>query len=128
MGKRWASPGGAGPPTGQEFREWLRREMTSRRLSQRGLAHLAGIDHSAISRILAGREPTLRTAHKLMDAMNGEHPLESAARRVEAALRDDPAIGEADRAALMREYVRRRRSRLMSLEQRAAGEERRRSA
>jgi transcriptional regulator with XRE-family HTH domain len=96
-------------------------------MSQRGLAHLAGIDHSAISRILAGREPTLRTAQKLIDAMNGEHPLESAARRVEAALREDPSIGEADRAALMREYVRRRRTRLFSTGQRSEGAGHRRS-
>ena len=45
------------------FAEWLRLELRAHRMSVRQLALRSGVDHSTISRILAGnREPGLRTA------------------------------------------------------------------
>lgn len=48
----------------------VRAGMQERGMSQRMLAYRAGVNHSAISRILAGdREPTLRTAVAPLSAL-----------------------------------------------------------
>ena len=49
--------------TDGDFGGWLRDAMAERRVSQRTLAMRTGIDHSTISRLLAGgRSPSLTTA------------------------------------------------------------------
>ena len=105
------------------FNVWLRREMRERRMSQRQLAHLAGVNHSTISRLLGdGRAPTLDTATKLAHALRLDWTDEKIAayfdilaertipptQRVEAALRGDPDISEDDVRALMNAYLVRR--------------------
>ena len=53
-----------------DFAGWLREAMAARRVSQRMLGHISGVDHSTISRLLAGdREPTLGTALALIRAL-----------------------------------------------------------
>src|SRR5688572_23821197 len=50
-----------------DFAGWLKEAMAARGVSQRMLGHISGIDHSTISRLLAGdREPTLGTALALI--------------------------------------------------------------
>lgn len=50
-----------------DFAGWLREAMAARGVSQRMLGHLSGIDHSTISRLVAGdRQPTLGTALALI--------------------------------------------------------------
>lgn len=51
------------------FAGWLRDEMAQHRVSQREVALRAGLDHSALSRILRGREPYFRTAVRLAGAL-----------------------------------------------------------
>jgi len=51
------------------FGAWLAQRMHARGMSQRQLAHRAGIDHSTISRLLRGRVPTLSTALALQDVL-----------------------------------------------------------
>jgi DNA-binding XRE family transcriptional regulator len=52
------------------FNLWLRRQMRERRMSQRQLAALAGVDHSTVSRLLRhDRRPSLTTATKLAGAL-----------------------------------------------------------
>ena len=48
--------------TDGDFGGWLRAAMAERRMSQRALAMRTGIHHSAISRLLEGRVPSLSTA------------------------------------------------------------------
>lgn len=59
----------------ETFRAWLQAEMRRRRLSQRMLAHRAGINHSTISRILTSPSvPSLPTAMRLAAALGAELP------------------------------------------------------
>jgi transcriptional regulator with XRE-family HTH domain len=57
------------------FGRFLADEMERVDVSQRELAVRAGVDHSTISRLLAGREPKLTTAIRLakgLDSYDGE--------------------------------------------------------
>jgi transcriptional regulator with XRE-family HTH domain len=104
------------------FNLWLRRQLRERRMSQRQLAHLSGVNHSTISRLLAGdRIPSLETATKLARALRV--PNEDIAtelgfvtaqpalpmQRVEAALRGDEGLDDTDVRELMEAYIARRR-------------------
>jgi transcriptional regulator with XRE-family HTH domain len=112
------------------FNVWLRRQLRERRMTQRMLASISGVDHSTISRLLRSRrEPSLATATKLAQALRKlDGPLEVAdyfvrlpeeailpTRRVEMALRGDDDLDDADIRALMDAYLvaraRRRRTR-----------------
>jgi transcriptional regulator with XRE-family HTH domain len=67
-----------------DFAGWLREAMEARSVSQRMLAHLSGIDHSTISRLLSGeRNPGLGTALALIRVLERPH-LRIAAARVRA--------------------------------------------
>jgi transcriptional regulator with XRE-family HTH domain len=105
------------------FHVWLRRQLRERRMSQRTLAARSGVNHSTISRLLRGdRTPSLETATKLASALTqvGEvddllkylsaHEVGSVfpTKRVEAALRGDASLSEADVRQLMDHYLRRR--------------------
>lgn len=117
------------------FNLWLRRQLRERRISQRQLAMLSGVDHSTISRLLRGdRAPTLETATKLAHALRqvaqpDEAPLyfdrlaETTifpTQRVEAALLGDDELEDTDVRSLMQAYLalraRRRRARRLELE------------
>ena len=91
-------------------------------MSQRQLAYLSGVDHSTISRLVAGdRTPSLDTAAKLARALRV--PVEDIGAdlgfeagppalpisRVEAALRGDAELDDTDVRELMEEYIARRR-------------------
>ncbi|MGQ0609235.1 MAG: helix-turn-helix domain-containing protein [Chloroflexota bacterium] len=108
------------------FNLWLRRQMRERRMSQRQLAALSGVNHSTISRLIRqDRHPSLETATKLAKALRkagGE--LDTAdyferlpeetlfpARRVELALRGDELLDDEDVDRLMRSYLRARENR-----------------
>jgi transcriptional regulator with XRE-family HTH domain len=109
------------------FNLWLRRQMRERRMSQRQLAALAGIDHSTISRLLAhDRAPSLTTATKLAGALRqvqGEQAEPATAdyfernaeetvfpaRRVELALRADELLDDEQVRHLMDIYLDARR-------------------
>jgi transcriptional regulator with XRE-family HTH domain len=110
------------------FNLWLRRQLRERRMSQRQLAHLSGVDHSTISRLLrGGRIPSLDTATKLARALGvgtdeigadlgfvRERPT-TATQRVEAALRGDENLDNADVYALMEAYIARRRRKSVTI-------------
>jgi transcriptional regulator with XRE-family HTH domain len=104
------------------FNVWLRRQLRERRISQRQLAHMSGVDHSTISRLIGGgRTPSLETATKIAVALRV--PEEDIGRelgftrerppiplqRVESALRGDDELDEGDIRALMDAYLARRR-------------------
>jgi transcriptional regulator with XRE-family HTH domain len=109
------------------FNLWLRRQLRERRMSQRQLAALSGVDHSTISRLLSeDRRPSLATATKLVAALGhvrGEEAEPAAAdyfqrmpeetvfpaRRVELALRADEALDEQQVRQLMSMYLNARR-------------------
>ena len=101
------------------FNTWLRTQLRVRRLSQRQLARYAGVEHSTISRLVRGREPSLATARKLARAL-GELPHERETpgnsrtasspsshpiARVEYALRLDDALDEGDVRRVMHRYL-----------------------
>jgi transcriptional regulator with XRE-family HTH domain len=109
------------------FNLWLRRQLRERRMSQRQLAALSGVDHSTISRLLLhDRRPSLATATKLAGALRhveGEPatadyferiPEETLfpARRVEMALRGDDLLDDEEVRRLMSMYLEARRRRL----------------
>ena len=113
------------------FNLWLGRQMRMRRMSQRQLAALSGVDHSTISRLLLhDRRPSLATATKLARALRqveGETdtadyferiPEETIfpSRRVEMALRADELLDDEEVLRLMSLYLdaRRRRQAAMS--------------
>jgi transcriptional regulator with XRE-family HTH domain len=118
---------GGGWASGIVFNLWLRRQLRERRMSQRQLAALSGVDHSTISRLLRqDRQPSLTTATKLVRALRrvrGEEaepetaeyfermPDESVfpARRVELALRADEQLNDDQIRRLMRLYLDARR-------------------
>jgi transcriptional regulator with XRE-family HTH domain len=108
------------------FNLWLGRQMRMRRMSQRQLAALSGVDHSTISRLLLhDRRPSLATATKLARAfrqVEGETdtadyfervPEETIfpSRRVEMALRADELLDDAEVRRLMSLYLDARRRR-----------------
>ncbi len=109
------------------FNLWLRRQLSSRRMSQRQLAALSGVDHTTISRLLReDRHPSLTTATKIVRALRGVPP-EAAepatadyfdrmpdetvfpARRVELALRADDQLDDEQVRRLMTLYLNARR-------------------
>jgi transcriptional regulator with XRE-family HTH domain len=115
------------------FNVWLRRQMRERRMSQRQLALLSGVDHSTISRLVSGeRVPSLATATRLARALGrvdddgdafayfARLPEETVfpTTRVEMALRGDDEIDDDDVRSLMSAYLdartRRRRARQLS--------------
>jgi hypothetical protein len=67
---------GAGQVEGEDLRfiAWMRHAMAGRRLTQRQLAMLAGVDHSTISRLLNGERTGLKymTALRLYRALENE--------------------------------------------------------
>jgi transcriptional regulator with XRE-family HTH domain len=103
------------------FNVWLKRQLRERRISQRKLGAMSGVDHSTISRLLAegGRAPTLETATKLthalrmnwtdkevatyFDLLNDRTPFST--QRVEWALRGDDELDERDVRSLMNAYL-----------------------
>jgi transcriptional regulator with XRE-family HTH domain len=108
------------------FNLWLHRKMRERRMSQRQLAALSGVDHSTISRLLRqDRIPSLATATKLVGAfrqVGGQAELDTAdyfernpeetvfpARRVELALRADELLDDEQVQHLMNMYLDARR-------------------
>jgi transcriptional regulator with XRE-family HTH domain len=109
------------------FNLWLRRQLRERRMSQRQLAALSGVDHSTISRLLRqDRRPSLITATKLAGALKqlrGEQAEPEAAayferipeetvfpaRRVELALRADEMLDDEQVRRLMYIYLDARR-------------------
>jgi transcriptional regulator with XRE-family HTH domain len=102
------------PATNKSFAHWLDAELRIRRLTQRGLAQRAGVNHSTITRLLQGdRVPSLATATRIADALGKGAGRESLADagdpipvgRVRAALRADPVLGEVDVSAVMRLYL-----------------------
>lgn len=114
------------------FNLWLRRQLRERRMSQRQLAMLSGVDHSTISRLLRGdRAPTLETATRLAHALRQVSQPEEAplyfdrlpettifpTQRVEAALLGDEELDDTDVRNLMHTYLamraRRRRAKLL---------------
>ena len=115
------------------FNVWLRRQMRERRMSQRQLALLSGVDHSTVSRLLSGeRVPSLATATRLarsLGRVDGDGdafayfarlPEETVfpTTRVEMALRGDDEINDDDVRSLMSAYLdartRRRRARQLT--------------
>jgi transcriptional regulator with XRE-family HTH domain len=102
------------------FNLWLGRQMRMRRMSQRQLAALSGVDHSTISRLIRGdRMPSLGTATKLARGLrelrdDADTPqylrLVSAGAtnpttRVEYALRADEWLSEAQVRQIMEYYL-----------------------
>jgi transcriptional regulator with XRE-family HTH domain len=104
------------------FNVWLRRALRQRRMSQRQLAYLSGVDHSTISRLVAGeRTPSLATATRLAQALHVDAAETAASlglvtddrvmfpiQRVESALRGDDGLEDEDVRALMDNYLMRR--------------------
>jgi transcriptional regulator with XRE-family HTH domain len=118
---------GGGWAGGIVFNLWLRRQLRERRMSQRQLAAMSGVDHSTISRLLRqDRQPSLTTATKLVKALRSvrleEAEPETAeyferapeetifpARRVEMALRADEQLDDDQISRLMTMYLNARR-------------------
>jgi transcriptional regulator with XRE-family HTH domain len=107
-----------------DFNMWLRARLKARRMSQRQLAHLSGVDHSTISRLLAGdRSPSLTTAVKLARALRDFEvlpemvqasrpqpgPVSDPTAGVEYALRSDALLSDAQVRRVMEVYLRMRR-------------------
>ena len=112
MGGGWAGP--------LVFNVWLRRQLRERRMSQRRLAMLAGLNHSAISRLVNGHaSPTLDTATKLVRALRMDWSDDQIAtyfdllpertllptQRVESALRGDGTLGDSEVSEIMQHYL-----------------------
>jgi transcriptional regulator with XRE-family HTH domain len=114
---------GHGWAGGLVYSLWLRRRLRERRISQRQLATMSGVNHSTISRLLRdNRSPSLETATKLahalrlsaseaeiaayFDLMVDQSPLPT--QRVESALRGDEDLEENDVRELMDAYLRTR--------------------
>jgi len=103
------------------FNLWLRRQLRERRMSQRQLAALSGVDHSTISRLLMHEErsPSLATATRLARALRQANGDEDASAyfarlpeetifpttRVEMALRGDEELDDDDVRSVMEAYL-----------------------
>lgn len=110
---------------GRGFNQWLQVQLSARRLTQRQLAQMSGVDHSTISRLTRGdRVPSLRTATRLAHGLGmpedlgrlddpSPGPSGSPMARVEYALRSDNLLREAEVLEIMNVYLaaRLRRSR-----------------
>src|SRR5262245_38213056 len=108
-------------PSERSFREWLRVEMRSRRMSQRQLASRSGVNHTTISRLLGEAQgPRLGTALKLAQTLlelNGARDARQDARllsglgaaspatHVERALRADESLDDAKIRWVMDYYL-----------------------
>jgi len=97
----------------EQFRAWLDDGMRARRLTQRGLARLAGIDHSTISRLLRGdRSPEHRTVVALRVVLGPEPAPRDRkpdpAEMLKRALRSDPTLTDAQVRRVMEFYWRQR--------------------
>jgi transcriptional regulator with XRE-family HTH domain len=112
-----AGSGWAGPLV---FSTWLRRQLRERRISQRQLAMLAGVNHSTVSRVVTGgRVPSLETATRIVRALRMEWSDDQVAtffellpehgilptQRVETALRGDASLVDGDVESVMRIYL-----------------------
>ena len=77
----------------RQFVAWVRDVMAARRLTQRQVAKRAGIDHSTLSRLLAGRRLRLSydTARRLYRVLEreGTAPLLTRSFRREGVTRED---------------------------------------
>ncbi len=105
---------------GRAFNEWLRAQLKAKKMSQRQLAQLSGVDHSTISRLIRGdRMPSLGTATKLARGLrelrdDADTPqylgLVAAGNtnptaRVEYALRADELLSEPQVRQIMEYYL-----------------------
>lgn len=106
---------------GPYFKEWLRVQLRSRRMSQRQLASRSGVSHATISRLLGeGRDPNLGTAMKLVrvllelqDDADAQYYVallsrsgdSSPAARVEDALQADEALDDLTVRRVMDYYL-----------------------
>lgn len=105
---------------GRAFNEWLRAQLKAKRMSQRQLALVSGVDHSTISRLIRGdRVPSLGTATKLARGLreltdDTDPPTtlgivavgtRNPAARVEYALRADETLSEAQIRQVMELYL-----------------------
>ena len=101
-----------------QFREWLTRQLRSRRMSLRQLAVQSGVSASTVSRVVRGdRQPSLHTALRLAHVLRsaGDEFDPSAhlgamvdrfepATEVERALRADSRLSEAEVRRIMLTY------------------------
>ena len=105
---------------GRPFNEWLRSQLKAKKMSQRQLALLSGVDHSTISRLIRGdRMPSLGTATKLARGLREIHDdaeppqylgvvsagTANPVARIEYALRADELLSEADVRQVMEYYL-----------------------
>jgi transcriptional regulator with XRE-family HTH domain len=103
----------SGAPSNEEFGIWLARQLRIKKMTQRQLAQMSGVDHSTISRLMRGpRVPSLSTVESLerglRERYSGSGPaLETnPAARIEHALRADPLLSESQVRELMDRYLR----------------------
>jgi transcriptional regulator with XRE-family HTH domain len=101
-----------------QFREWLRRQLRSRRMSLRQLAAHSGVSASTVSRVVRGdRQPSLQTALRLVRVLRatddefdpathlgGMADRFDPATNVERALRADARLAEGDVRRVMLMY------------------------
>jgi transcriptional regulator with XRE-family HTH domain len=101
-----------------QFRDWLRRQLRSRRMSLRQLAAHSGVSASTVSRVVRGdRQPSLQTALRLAnvlrtagDDFNPAAQIGAMVNRfepatdIERALRADARLSEADVRRIMMMY------------------------
>jgi len=98
----------------EHLRAWLHDGMHTRRLTQRGLARVAGIDHSTISRLLRGdRSAKHRTVVALRVVLGPEPtaPRDSRpdpAEMLQRALRSDPRLTDEQIRRIIEFYWRER--------------------
>lgn len=90
------------PYPDHELARWVREALQQRRMSQRQLAHRSGVDHSTISRLLQGSQPTYRTAARLTRVLAAS-PSDPA--WLAAFLRRDPQLDERGIARIVGTYT-----------------------
>ena len=102
-----------------QFREWLRRQLRSRRMSLRQLAAHSGVSASTVSRVVRGdRQPSLQTALRLVRVLrSADEEFDPATQlgsmgdrfdpttNVERALRADSRLAEGDVRRVMLMYT-----------------------
>jgi transcriptional regulator with XRE-family HTH domain len=93
-----------------EFSSWLQRALKARRMTQRQLAALSGVDHSTISRLVRGeRRPTLTTATALRRTLSAIRSVPDSSTdptlSVLRALQGDALLNAADVSQVMQLYV-----------------------